>query len=105
MAEVYKGAGTKVAKIVGESSVMDQAAEKVRAKATALASVHRNTGAYSNNFKTRRIKGKKGVTDREVYNDHPAAGPIEFGHFQEKPDGTLGKYIPGQFNLVRARKG
>jgi hypothetical protein len=46
-----------------------------------------------------------GRFDREVYTEHPAAVALEFGHFAEKRDGTLGKWVPGQFNLVGAAKG
>lgn len=105
MAKVYKGVGTKLARLVGESSAMDIAAEKVKARAVANAATHHKTGAYSDNFHTGRVRGKRGVTDREVYNDHPAAAAIEFGHFAENRDGTLGRYVPGQFNLIRASKG
>lgn len=105
MAQVYKGTGTKIAKMVGETTAMDTAAQKVKALAVANAARHRKTGEYSGNFQTGRIRGKKGVTDREVYNDHPASGAIEFGHFAENRDGSLGKFVPGQFNLIRALKG
>lgn len=102
MAQVYKGAGTKVAKMCGESSVMDQAAEKIRAKAVSLAAKHKKTGDYSQNFSTKNVAGKKGVRDRIVQGDHPASAIIEYGHFAEKKDGSLGQFVPGQFNLTRA---
>lgn len=104
MAQVYKGIGTKIAREVGKHSVMDATAKKIQAKALANAARHRDTGEYSGNFKTKAIPGKKGVKDREVYNDHPAAVAIEYGHFVENPDGTLGKFVPGQFNLTRAAR-
>ncbi|MGP9760142.1 DUF5403 family protein [Corynebacterium sp. AOP12-C2-36] len=102
MAQVYKGAGTKVAKMCGESSVMDQSAEKIRVKALANAAKHKKTGEYSQSFSTKSATGKKGVRDRIVQGDHPASAVIEYGHFAEKADGTLGKFVPGQFNLTRA---
>lgn len=107
MAQVYKGTGTRIAKMVGNSAVMDTAAESIRAKATALAGQHRDTGAYSGNFKVARHRSPagRGVVDRVVYNDHPAACAIEFGHFAVGADGTPGKWVPGQFNLTRAVMG
>lgn len=101
MAKVYKGTGTKVAKLVGKTAPMDAAAEKVQAKAEANAATRRDTGAYSGSFKTTSVPGKKGVTDRMVYNSHPAAVAIEFGHFTGEEGGS---WVPGQFNLIRAAK-
>lgn len=102
MAQVYKGAGTKAAKMCGNSPVMDQVAGKIKAKAEANAARHHRTGRYSQNFSVKSVPGKKGVRDRIVQADHPASAIIEYGHFQEKADGTLGKFVPGQFNLTRA---
>lgn len=106
MAEVFKGAGTEIAEIVGRHAVMDQAAEKIRAKATANASQHRNTGAFSNNFKVEKVPAKKGgVQDRMVVNDHRAALDVELGHFAYRADGAPGEWVAGQFNLIRAVRG
>ncbi|MDK8450990.1 DUF5403 family protein [Corynebacterium mastitidis] len=106
MAEVYKGTGTRIARMAGKHAVMDEAAERVRAAATRRASQDRRTGAYSSNFKTARDKSPKGkgVVDRVVYNDHPAALAIELGHFamttDEEGRQKEGKFVPGKFNLL-----
>ncbi|MBC3186368.1 DUF5403 family protein [Corynebacterium sp. zg-331] len=107
MAEVYKGAGTQMARMAGNHAIMDEAAEKLCVAASARAARHRDTGEYSGNFKTARSKSPKGrgVTDRVVYNDHAAALPIEYGHFTEKRDGSTGVWVPGQFNLLGALYG
>lgn len=102
MAEVYKGAGTTVAKLASRHPVMDEAAKKIQAKALALAAADRKTGEYSSNFKVARVPSRagKGVVDRVVYNDHPKALAIELGHFTPK-----GKLVPGKFYLHRASRG
>ena len=102
MAEVYKGAGTEVAKLVSRHPVMDDAAKKIQAKALALAAADRKTGEYSSNFKVAKVPSRagKGVVDRVVYNDHPKALAIELGHFTPK-----GKLVPGKFYLHRASRG
>lgn len=105
MAKVYDGAGKKMAKLAGNHTVMDAAAEKIRARAAANAAAHFETGEYSANFKTKRVKAKEGgVMDRMVYNDHPAALAIEVGHRARTTRGPA-RWVPGQFNLTRAVKG
>lgn len=105
MATVYKGTGTRIARMAGRDAVMDVAAEKVRARAAANAAVHRETGEYSGNFKVKSVRAKAGgVKDRMVYNDHPAAFAIEFGHVARTTRGPA-RFVPGQFNLTRAVKG
>lgn len=106
MATVYKGTGTKIARMAGRDAVMDVAAEKVRARAAANAAAHRDTGEYSGNFKVKSVRAKAGgVKDRMVYNDHRAALAIEYGHFAVNGSGELGRFVPGQFNLTRAVNG
>lgn len=105
MAEVYKGAGTKIAKLPGVQPVLQSAAESIKAKAEANASVHHRTGEYSSAFEVKSVPGKNGVRDRLVENTHPASAIIEYGHFAEKMDGSLGEWVPGQFNLTRAVNG
>lgn len=105
MARVNRNAGIEAARIAGESAAMDAAAKKTLTRARASAAKHANTGAYMASLATGRIKGKKGVTDREVYSDDPAALEIELGHFATRKDGSPGRFVPGQFNLVRASKG
>lgn len=106
MAEVFDGIGTEIARMAGNHVVMDEAAEKIRARAAANAAAHRDTGEYSGNFKTKRVKARSGsVTDRMVYNDHPAAYAIEKGHWAKNAAGELGEFVPGQFNLTKAVDG
>lgn len=105
MATVYKGTGTKIARMAGRDAVMDVAAEKVRARAAANAAAHRDTGEYSGNFKVKSVRAKAGgVTDRMVYNDHSAALAIEYGHAARTTRGPA-RFVPGQFNLTRAVNG
>ncbi|WP_018297172.1 DUF5403 family protein [Corynebacterium lubricantis] len=105
MAEIYKGVGNIVARMASDSTALDEAAEKIRASAASNASARRDTGEYSGNFKTGKQAAPKGVTDRIVYNDHPAAAHVEFGHFARGKDGRPGDWVPGQFNLTRAARG
>ena len=105
MAEVYTGAGTKIAKLPGLQPVLPSTAESIKVKAEANAGAHRRTGKYSSAFEVKSVPGKKGVRDRLVENTHPASAIIEYGHFAEKKDGSLGEWVPGQFNLTRAVNG
>ena len=100
MAEVYKGVGTKLAKLPGLQPVLQDTAEDIKAKAVALASGHRDTGAYASSLKVQSVPGKKGVTDRLVIADDPASVPIEFGHLTKS-----GKWVEGQYILTRALYG
>ena len=97
MAKVYKNVERIIAGLPGVQEEVQGAAEKIKARAEANAAVRRRTGKYSGAFEVR-----KGKVDRFVVNDHPAADFIEVGHFAEKADGTLGEFVPGQFNLARA---
>lgn len=80
MAEVYKIASILAARIAGEDPAMDSAAAKVESSARSLAAAHRLTGNYLSGIGSERTPGKRGVTDRLVYVDDPAAAHIEFGH-------------------------
>ncbi len=102
MATVYSGVGTKMAKLPGVQPLLEEGAQKIKAKAEANAAAHRKTGRYSGAFRVRAVPGKKGVVDRIVENTHPAANAIEFGHRAVGRDGEPGRFVPGQFNLTRA---
>lgn len=102
MAMVYRHAHAVAARMAGEHRVMDDAAGRVRRAAAASAGQRRETGEYSGNFKVATVTDRtKQVKDRLVYNDHPNAVAIELGHFAKKRDGTLGNFVPGQFNLLQ----
>lgn len=100
MAEVYKGAGTKIAKLPGLQPVLQSAAEEIRGKAVALAAGHTDTGAYVSSLKVKTVPGRSGVRDRLVIADDPASTPIEFGHLTRS-----GRWVEGQYILTRALYG
>ena len=102
MAQVYNGAGTKVAKLPGVQPALDAAAAKVLANAKTLAAGHVDTGAYVESLGVEKTPGKKGVTDRLVYSDDPAAAHIEYGYISR---GKPPRYVPGQFILTKAARG
>lgn len=98
---IYAGTSTDAAKIVGnESTALDEAAAQVLARAQALAAAHVKTGSYQGSFGVSRIRGKKGVQDRAVYNDDPAASFIEWGHAVDTKKGP--RWVNGLFILTRA---
>ncbi len=104
MATVYDGAGTLVARIVGDSSAMDKAARKVLAAARSEAAKHRDTGAYLSSLKIESVPGKKGVTDRIIYADTREAVSIEFGHLAGKRGSPDRQWVPGKFIMINAKK-
>lgn len=105
MAYVDPEAGAILARMPGVQPLLDEGAEKIRAKAEANAKKHFRTGRYSGAFHVRPDPGKKGVTDRVVENMHPHANAIEFGHFTASKGGKPATFVPGQFNLTRAVRG
>lgn len=102
MAKIYMKTGRQMAQLAAESGILDEAAAAIKTKAEAAAAQHHRTGEYSQNFKIGTARGKGGVTDRYVYNNHPAALAIEYGHFAQKKGGELGKFVPGKFILLRS---
>lgn len=104
MATVNRGVGRDVAKMAGESPVMDMTADKIADLARAGAGQHRETGAFAASIKTTRTPGKHGVTDRLVYSDDPAAAPIEFGHMTRRGKTGQPRWVPGLFILHNAAK-
>lgn len=101
MATVYKGVGVKIAKLPGVQPTLDTAADVILARAEALATARVDTGSYLKSLGTRKIRGERGVMDREVYADDPAALSIEFGHLAEKKKGAP-TWVPGQRILLNA---
>ena len=77
--------GRMVARIIGnQTTVLDQVAAQIAAKARGLAASHNQTGEFMGAFSTIRTPGESGVEDRAIVNDHPWAASIEFGHWDPK---------------------
>lgn len=94
MVSLNRGVSTEAARMIGDSaafdSVMEQRANRIRSLAP------RRTGAFQESIQVRKVPGKNGVTDREIYSDDPAALSIEFGHVTK--DGTP---VHGHFPFSR----
>lgn len=103
MAEVYKGTGTKIARLPGIQPELDKAAAAILARAKAGAAARANTTRYLNSLKTGTTPGRSGVVDREVYSDDPGAVAIEFGHLSRGKHGAT--WVPGQRILLNALYG
>ena len=103
MAEVFKGAGTKIARLPGVQPELDKAAATVLARAKGLAAQRAKSTRYLNSLKSRPTPGKSGVVDREVYSDDPGAIAIEFGHLATGKKGAT--WVPGQRILLNALYG
>lgn len=102
MAKIYRGTGLKVAKMPGMQPALDAAARQVLTSAKALAARHVKTGAYMRSLSAAPAPGEKGVTDRIIYSDDPAAAAIEYGYLT---NGDTPRWVPGQFILTRAANG
>lgn len=100
MAQVFAGAGTKVAKLPGVQPELDKAARSILNRAKGLAARRADSGAYLRSLNAMAVPGKKGVTDRIVYSSDPGSIPIEFGHVSKS-----GQWVPGQRILLRALYG
>lgn len=106
MAQVFKGAGTKVAKLPGIQPLLDKQAARIKAAAASniSSSSARSTGAYASSLEVRKVRGKKGVMDRLVVANDPGAIHIEYGHLEGGEDGAP-TWVPGKFPLTRAIRG
>lgn len=104
MAQVYPIAAIQAAQIAGESPVMDATAALVAAAARSLANAHRVSGDYVAGIGVERTPGKRGVTDRLVYVDDPAAAHIEFGHVTRGGKDMIGprEWVEGLHIMGRA---
>lgn len=99
MATVRKDCGLIVARMVGNSSAMDRAAELIRSRARANAAPHVDTGRYIDSIEIRSpIYAPAGVRDRSIIATDPASWKIEFGHRNPK----TGNWVPGQFIMTNA---
>lgn len=103
MAQVYKGAGTAVAKLPGIQPELDKAASGILARAKARAAAHVDEGNYLASLQVRSVPGRKGVRDRLVESTHPASVAIEYGHWHDTKKGKI--FVPGQYILKGAIKG
>lgn len=101
MAQVYKGAGTKVAKLPGIQPLLDTAAAGILTRAQAQAAGHVETGRYLESLEVIPTRGKRGVIDRLVIAKDPASAIIEYGHLETGKGGGA-TWVPGQFILTRA---
>lgn len=104
MAQVYKNAGIEVAQQVGDSDALDDAAGVVLDAAKVEAAKHRDTGHYIQSLGVAKVAGPRGVTDRVVYSDDPAALSIEFGHLTRKGGTGKRSWVPGKFILINAAR-
>lgn len=103
MAQVYKGAGTKVAKLPGIQPLLDKAAARIKAAAVSNISSTSagSTGAYASSLEVRKVRGKKGVMDRLVVANDSGAIHIEYGHLEGGQGGSP-TWVPGKFPLTNA---
>lgn len=105
MSKVYKGTGTKVAKLPGVQPELDVAAMKVMLRAKAEAAQSAKTHHYESSFEIKRVKGPKGVTDRLVVNNDEGSLAIEYGHMTPASKTSPGRFVPGKFILTKAVNG
>ena len=94
MVYLNHGVSTEAARMIGDSAEFDSVMEQRKNRIKSLAP--RRTGAFQDSIQVRKVPGKKGVTDREIYSDDPAALSIEFGHVT--PGGTP---VHGHFPFSR----
>ncbi len=104
MATVYRIAAIQAARIAGQSTAMDIAAQGVAATARSLAASHNVSGEFINGIGVSSIAGKRGVTDRIAYVDHSAAFSVEFGHMTRLGKGQHGprRFVEGLHIMARA---
>lgn len=97
MGKVYKGTGVKIAKLPGVQATLGYVAAARLVRAKSLAAAHAKTGKYASSLEVVTTPGKKGVMDRAIVANDPAALAIELGHMTRN-----GKHVPGQYILNRA---
>lgn len=104
VAEVYPTAGIDAARIAGEDPEMDRVANLLKGLIATEARGHRASGhVFAESLVVRRVRGRRGVTDREVVATDPLAAPKEFGHvIRNEADGPVLGYVRGMFTMARA---
>lgn len=94
MASVSRNAGLLAAQIAGLDPEMDRAAERVKQAIVAEAAKHSDTGAFAESFDVSAdLYARRGVMDRVISSDDPAALSIEYGHMAGK--GESRRHVPG----------
>lgn len=83
---INANAGVVAARMCGDSELMTRLCQPLVDAARGLAAAHVLTGSYESSFGVDRIRGRKGVTDRAVYNSDPQSHIIEDGHLQYGKD-------------------
>ena len=84
-----------VAGIAGLDPEMDRAAARVLAEIRSAAAPHNKEHDFARSFSVDRVR-YRGVTDRVVSSDDPAALSIEYGHMTRRAKGRrLRKWVPG----------
>lgn len=94
MVSLNRGVSTEAARMIGDSAEFDSVMEQRKNRIRSLAPSR--TGAFRGSIQMRKVPGKNGVVDREIYSDDPGALAIEFGHVA--PDGTP---VHGHFPFSR----
>ena len=94
MVSLNRGVSTEAARMIGDSAEFDSVMEQRKNRIRSLAPSR--TGAFRDSIQMRKVPGKNGVVDREIYSDDPGALSIEFGHVTR--DGTP---VHGHFPFSR----
>lgn len=104
VAEVYANAGIDAARVAGEDPEMDRVASLLARLIKVQARGHRASGQeFADSLMVRRVRGRRGVTDREVVATDPLAAAKEFGHvIRNEADGPVLGYVKGMFTMARA---
>ena len=103
MADVFPNAGISAAQMAGESAEMDIVAEKLAALARAEAMKHNDSGTFAGSIRVRKVRGKRGVSDRLIEATDPLAAVKELGHaVQNEKDGPVLGFVKGQHSMGNA---
>lgn len=90
MVSLNRGVSLEAARMIGDSAEFDSVMEQRKNRIRGLAP--RRTGAFQDSIQVRKVPGKNGVTDREIYSDDPAALAIEFGHMTKSGEPVHGHF-------------
>lgn len=106
----HRGAMSHVARMCGESSAMDVAAEKLKSAVQREAAGSIETSAFINSINVDEhptpMGNNKGVRDRTVYSSDPGAYWIEYGHSGlitgENGEESGSPYRSGHYHFAQA---
>lgn len=106
MVFINKNAGPIAAKLAGDRTEMDDAANRVLRAVKSVASSHVKTSAYINSLSVQKVPSLKRsrvghVTDRIIVSDDPGALAIEYGHMQRIKGARRVRWIPGHKPMTR----